>query len=60
MLDWDGDNDLDDQSFLDGPHFEIRPLPEKVKELSLLAVLLLPPDKAPEPITRITILKELF
>ena len=28
-LDWDGDNDLDDQSFLDGPHFEIRALPEK-------------------------------
>ena len=23
-LDWDGDNDLDDQSFMDGPHFELR------------------------------------
>jgi len=22
-LDWDGDNDLDDQGFMDGPHFEI-------------------------------------
>jgi len=28
-LDWDGDNDLDDQSFMDGPHFEIRELAEK-------------------------------
>ena len=27
-LDWDGDNDLDDQSFMDGPHFEIRVLAE--------------------------------
>lgn len=25
-LDWDGDNDLDDQSFMDGPHFELRQL----------------------------------
>ena len=25
-LDWDGDNDLDDQSFLDGPHYELRSL----------------------------------
>lgn len=28
-LDWDGDNDLDDQSFMDGPHFEIRELPQE-------------------------------
>ncbi len=29
-LDWDGDNDLDDQSFLDGPHFEIRLFSEPI------------------------------
>jgi len=27
-LDWDGDNDLDDQGFMDGPHFELRILAE--------------------------------
>ena len=26
-LDWDGDTDLDDQSFMDGPHFELRQAP---------------------------------
>jgi hypothetical protein len=26
-LDWDGDTDLDDQSFMDGPHFELRQVP---------------------------------
>ena len=27
-LDWDSDLDLDDQSFFDGPHYELRILPE--------------------------------